>query len=229
MAQLYKIRLPNGNVLEPSDWTAAEPLYSSVEIGTAAFPVLTAYSYAIGGAVPGSPNLRSSTLADTNLDGEGARLPENEELVAYALAIEVFMIGTENAEAPDTLFPSQLPMVSLQNMLRLQRDLLVITKVAAVKEYTRSPLSWFPASTGVAEANSLAENGAGQGFADANNGGVSVGDIREFATPLYVKGGETLAVDVRPGPGQVNGLNLATSARMRLRFFFEGYRKRPVA
>lgn len=228
MAQLYKIRLPNGNVLEPSDWTAAEPLYSSVEIGAAAFPVLTAFSYAIGGAVPGSPNLRSSTLADTNLDGEGARLPENEELVAYALAIEVFMIGDQNAQG-DTIFSSQLPMVSLQNMLRLQRDLLVITKVAAVKEYTRSPLSWFPASTGVAEANSLAENAAGEGFVDANNGGVSVSDIREFATPLYVKGGETLAVDVRPGPGQVNDLNLATSSRMRLRFFFEGYRKRPVA
>ena len=32
MAQLWKVRLPNGNVLTPGDWTTAEPLYSTVEV-----------------------------------------------------------------------------------------------------------------------------------------------------------------------------------------------------
>lgn len=228
MAQLIKIRMPNGNVYTPGDWTAAQPLYSTVEIGTGAFPILTAYSYALGGAVPGSPGQRQSTLADTNLDGEGARLPENEELLAYALAIEAFMVGPQTDQPPPGEYVSQLPMVSMQNMLRIQRDLLVITKVAAVKEYTHAPMSWFPASTGTHETNSVALFDT-RGFVDANNGGDSVSDIREFASPLYVKGGETLTVDVRPGPGQVNGLSLEPGSRIRLRFYFEGYRKLPVA
>lgn len=230
MAQLFKIRLPDGRTYQPADWTCAEPLYTTIEIGAGSFPVLTGFSYALGGAVPGSPGQRSSTLADTNLDGEGARLPENEELIAYALAIEVFMIGSETGS--DVLPSSTQPFVSAPNMLRIQRDLIVLTKIAAVKEYTRSPMSWFPASTGVVEANSAAAGvfaGVLTPYVHANNGGETVREARNFASPLYVKGGETLGIDVRPGPGEVADLNLTETSRMRLRMYFEGYRKRPVA
>lgn len=232
MTQFYKVRLPNGNVLHPADWTAAEPLYSTVEINAGAFPVVTAFSYAIGGSVPGSPGQRQSTLGDTNLEGEGSRLPENEELIAYSLAIEVFMIGADGAADPSGLPAVDTPEVSLANMLRLQRDVLVLTKIAAVKEYTHSPMSWFPASTGVLQYNSAARSivsAGATGYIAANNGGESVCDKRQFASPLYVKGGETLAIDIRPGPGSVQNLHMNAAARMRLRFFFEGYRKRPVA
>lgn len=230
MAQLWKIRLPDGKVLTPGDWTSAEPLYSTVEIGAGAFPVLTAFSYGRGAAIPGSVAQRRSSYADTNLEGEGARLPENEELIAYALSIEVFMIGVENAQSADVLNPADPPDVSLMNMLRLQRDLLVITRIAAVKEYTRQPLGIFAAGTGVNQVNSAAQNPTSQlGYVASNNGGVQVCDSRQMASPLYVAGGESLAVDIRPGPGQVTGLNLATTSRMRLRIFFEGYRRRPVA
>jgi hypothetical protein len=40
MAQLFKIRMPDGKTYQPADWTAAEPLYSTIEIGVGAFPVL---------------------------------------------------------------------------------------------------------------------------------------------------------------------------------------------
>jgi hypothetical protein len=233
MAQLWKVRLPNGNVFHPTDWTAAEPLYSSVEIGTSAFPVLTAFSYPIGGAVPGSPTQRQSTLADTNLKGEGARLPQNEQCIAYSLSIECFMIGPESDTSDASGLPHvDPPFVSVANMLRLQRDLLVITKLAGTREYTRSPMSWFPAAAGVHMANSAARtqrsNGA-NGFAVAANGGTEVCDRRNFASPMYIAGGETLSVEVRPGPGQVDNLDLATDSRVRLRIFFEGYRARPVS
>lgn len=241
MAQLFKIRMPDGKTYQPADWTAAEPLYSTIEIGVGAFPVLTAFAYPIGGAVPGSPGQRAATLADTNLEGEGARLPENEELIAYSLSIEVFMIGQETGSDPTTLPPSVQPFVSLPNMLRLQRDLIILTKIAAVKEYTRSPMSWFPAGTGVFESNALGANGfpinggTVEPYVHANNGGETVCAARNFASPLYVKGGETIAIDVRPGPGEVEDLNLSVAgletpdSRMRLRLFFDGYRKRPVA
>jgi len=236
MAQLWKIRLPDGRVLTPGDWTSSEPLYSTVEIGAGPFPVLTAFSYGIGGgAVPGSPGPRRSTLADTNLQGEGARLPENEELIAYSLNIEAFLIGPDAAN--NELPPVDPPDANLVDMLRLQRDLLVITRIAFVKEYTRAPLSMFPASTGVVQYNSAARTqvsaGVG-GYVASNNGGASVCDGRQFASPLYIAGGESLAVDIRPGPGSVTNLGgvttgLPADSRYRLRLYFEGYRRRPVA
>jgi hypothetical protein len=227
MAQLWKIRLPDGRTLTPGDWTSAEDLYSTVEIGTGPFPVLTAFSYGRGGAVPGSVAQRQSTYADTNMEGDGNRLPTNEELIAYALAIEVFMVGVESA---GPLPVAEAPDVSLLNMLRLQRDMLIVTRIAAVKEYTRQPMGIFPAGSGVVQYNSAAVNAAtGLGYVAANNGGASVCDSRQMASPLYVAGGEALAVDLKPGPGSVTDLALTQVSRARMRLFFEGYRRRPVA
>lgn len=230
MAQLVKVRLPNGQMLSPGDWTAAEPLYSTVEIGTGTFPVLTAFSGGIGAEVPGSPTGRSATIADTNLQGEGARLPEDEELVAYSMCIEAFMIGAD--AGTDPIPPPDAPDVSALNMLRMQRDLLIVTRIAFVKEYTRAPMGWFPASAGVQQYNSGSRttNSAGtQGTVVSNNGGYGVEAARQMASPLYIAGGESIAVDFQPGPGSVTGLALTEGSRMRLRVYFDGYRKRPVA
>jgi hypothetical protein len=230
MAQLWKIRLPNGKTLTPGDWTSAEDLYSTVEVGPGPFPVVTAFSYGRGASVPGAPGQRQSTYADTNLEGEGNRIPENEELIAYSLAIEVFMSGDEDQFDAAVIPACIAPDMSLLNMLRLQRDLLVITRIAAVKEYTRQPLGVFPAGSGVFQYNSAAVNAVTElPYVASNNGGESVCDSRQWASPLYVAGGESLAVDVRPGPGSVIGLNLTALSRARLRLFFEGYRRRPVA
>jgi hypothetical protein len=234
MAQLWKVRLPDGRTLTPGDWTSAEPLYSTVEIGEGSFPVLTAFSYGRGGFVSGSVGPRAATLRDTNLEGEGARLPENEELIAYSLSIEAFQIGEPDADA---LPPPDAPDVSLLNMLRLQRDLLCITRIAYVKEYTRAPIGIFPASTGVYQYNSGARSvlsDGKEGYVASNNGSPNVAGVRPFASPLYVAGGESIAVDFRPGPGQVVDLQCASSpnnlnGRIRLCVYFEGYRRRPVA
>jgi hypothetical protein len=230
MAQLWKVRLPNGQTLIPGDWTSAEPLYSTVEIGPGSFPVLTAFSGGIGAEVPGSVGGRQATIGDTNLQGEGARLPEDEELIAYSISVEAFMIGadagTDPIPAPDA------PDISLLNMLRAQRDLVVVTRIAYIKEYTRAPMSWFPAGTGTHQYNSGARtvvSGGTQGTVVGNNGGNSVSDARHMASPLYVAGGESLAVDFIPGPGSIQGLSLEDESRLRLRLYFEGYRKRPVA
>lgn len=236
MAQLWKIRMPNGKVLIPSDWTSAEPLYSTVEIGAGGFPIQTAFSYSRGGTVPGSIGPRRSTLRDTNLEGEGARLPENEEIIIYTMAISAFHIGAQSDA--DALPPIDPPDVSLLNMLRLQRDLLVVARIAYVKEYTRQPLSWFPAGTGTKQYNSASRSqfsAGATGYVASNNGGDGVCDNRRFASPLYVAGGESIAVDIRPGPGQVLNLDVETTpgvtddGRIRLCLYWDGYRRRPVA
>lgn len=230
MAQLISVKLPDGRILRPSDWTTAEPLYSTVEIGAGAFPVLTAFSYSFGAEVPGSVGPRDALINDTNLEGEGNRLPENEELIVYNISIEVFKSGNALDE---NVFPDpEQPEVPMPDMLRLQRDVLVVFRIAAVKEYTRSPMGYWPAGTGVAYANSgsLSRSaGALSGTAVSNNGSTSPCDARTLASPLYVAGGESLAVDIKAGPGQVIGLNLAADSRYRLRTYLDGYRRRPVA
>ncbi len=233
MAQVTKVRLPDGRVLTPGDWTSAEPLYSTIEITSGPYTTLQAFSYALGGDVPGSGGAtgspRKSNLSDTNLLGQGAQLPENEELIVYAMEIEAFTIGNAGA-ADEGINPPALPHVSVLNMLRLQRDLVCVLKIASVKEYTRAPLAWFPASTGVAPTYSVALNGQ-EGFVTGNNGSTDVGGKRVFASPLYVDGGEALVVDFLAPKGEIEDLSVGTEpqGRIRLRTFLDGYRKRPVA
>jgi len=240
MAQIWKLRTPDGNVVTPGDWTGAEPLFSVVEFNEGNLPRTTAFSYGKGAAaVPGSIGPRQANDSDTNLEGEGGRLPENEELIIYNIAIEVFAIGGPGDDPADIWPQSDPPEVSLLNLLRLQRDMVVSLRIAAVdKVYIKAPLGYFPASTGVVGWNSGArtELSAGQeGFMSANNGSPNADDIRILASPLRVKGGETFGLDFVPGPGQINGLNVnrqvgaTTAGRLRCRSFLDGYRRRPVA
>jgi hypothetical protein len=231
MAQIWKVRMPDGTVVTPGEWTAAEPLYSTVEIGPGSFPVLVAFSYGRGGTVPGSVGPRQSTYIDTNLDGEGNRLPENEELICYFIGVEVFKVGPAASVAA---FPdADTPGVPLPDMLRLQRDIVMRFNIAAVKNYTDSCISYWPPGTGnnytISGGRSFVSGAAANGEVIANNGTPSVEARRELASPLYVAGGETFGVNFIPGPGQVNNLNLAPTSRMRMRVYLDGQRRRPVA
>jgi hypothetical protein len=241
MAQIWKMRTPDGNVVTPGDWTGAEPLFSVVEVAQGNIPRLTAFSYGKeASAVPGSIGPRRATAADTNLEGEGGRLPENEELICYNIAIEVMMIGGPGSfvELPNLPLPDP-PLVAFQNLLRLQRDMVVSFRIAAVdKTYIRAPLSYFPASVGPYQWNTGARTEFGvTPFVSATNGSPNADDIRILASPLRVRGGETFGVDFTPGPGQIEGLNLdeiiddelINAGRLRLRTYLDGYRRRPVA
>lgn len=236
MAQIAKVRLQNGNVVQPGDWTTAEPLYSTVEYPQGPFEPLTAYSYGIDGtSVPGSIGPRVATMRDTNLQGEGNMLPENEELISFNLAVELFTIGPGGSGAgpiPD----SDPPEVSLLNLLACQRDMLISYRIGSVnKLYITGPLSYFPAATGTAASWSGArsENSDGAlGYISANNGTHNADGMREFATPIRVRGGEAFGVDHTPGPGRIIGLNVNTDdveGRIRAITYIDGYRRRPVA
>jgi hypothetical protein len=231
MAQLESIRMPDGTVVKPGEWTSAVPLYSTIEIAAGPFPGLIAFSYGQGGPVPGSQGPRNSTLIDTNLQGEGGRLPENEELISYSLAIEVFKIGaalTTN-EFPD----ADVPGVPATDMLRLQRDMTVRFRVASVRDYTSTPISFWPAGTGVyytiSGGRSKVSGAAPNGEIIGNNGSPSINGRRQLASPIYVGPGEQFGVDFIAGPGEVKNLNLATNARLRTRVDIDGLRRRPVA
>lgn len=236
MAQIAKLRTPDGNTVTPGDWTGAEPLFSTVEVAEGPIEELIAFSYGVGAsAVPGSIGPRRALDSDTNLQGEGNMLPENEELILYNIAVEAFTIGPGGDPDDDALPLSDPPEVSLQNLMRMQRDMLVVVRIGSVnKQYIQAPMSYFPASTGVLQATAGARtelSGGTLGYVSANNGSHNAHDIRELASPLRVRGGETFGIDFSPGPGQIQGLNVNadTEGRIRLRVFLDGYRRRPVA
>lgn len=228
MAQIVKIRLPDGRTLVPSDWTSAEPLYSTVEVKSGPYTTLSAFAYGIGGEVPGSVTNRRSQITDTNLEGEGARIPANEELIIYSIMIEAFQIGDpgRGGTTPDP----DAPFVGLNNLLRMQRDMIVVTSLANVKEYTSHPMGWYPAGMGTSLVNANAITAASVGgFVAATNGSASVDGKRLIASPLYVNGGESLRVDFVAPKGEIEGLDESVSGRIRLRTYLDGFRRRPVA
>ena len=230
MAQIVSIRLPDGSDYRPEDWTTAEPLWSTVEIGPDFFPLVKAFAYSRGGVVPGSPNERVASWKDTNLEGQGGVLPENETLIIHNINCDVFKIGPA---ADGNVFPdAEEPEVPLPDMLRLQRDVLVNLEIAAVKDYTGSPISYWPAGQGVSHmyAGGLSRAAGGlSGSVVAYNGSTNTADGRVLATPLAVAGGESFAVNFTAGEGEVAGLNLAPTSRLRIRVFLDGRRRRPVA
>jgi hypothetical protein len=228
MAQIVKIRLPDGRVLVPSDWTSAEPLYSTVEVKAGPYTTLSAFAYGIGGEVPGSVGNRRSQITDTNLEGEGARIPANEELIIYSIMVEAFQIGDYNAEGD--LGNPDAPFTSLNNILRLQRDLVMTTWLANVREYTNHPMGWFPAGMGTSLVNVGAVTSPAEAtFVAATNGSASVDGKRLIASPLYVNGGESLRIDFIAPKGEVEDLDESTDGRVRLRTYLDGFRRRPVA
>lgn len=231
MAQVWKIKLADGRVITPGDWTEAVPLWSTVEIAAGPFTVFRAFSYGRGGSVPGSIGPRQSDLTDTNLEGVGSKLPENEELICYQLGVSVFKQGL--ALSPLAFPDADNPGVPLVDMLRLQRDIIVKMSIANIKDYTNAPLSYWPPGMGVdhvysggrSQVSAAAPNGevvAYNGFPAADRG-------RLLASALTVKGGESFYVEFSAGPGAVTGLNIQPDARYVLRTYLHGIRRRPVA
>lgn len=253
MVQAIKVRLPDGRTVSPSDWTSA-PLYSTVEVsGATSLQPLPAFSYGLGGEVPGSVGPRNATMADTNMQGQGGILQENEELFVYALQVEVFQMASSVSTGTGGFFSGQEtwapdpPEVSATNLLRFQRSCLLRMKIANTKDYGVNPISFHSAAMGVhrttgatrSQATSYA-NGVFAGY----HGGVNVFDQREIATPHHVSPGEAFKVSlefpygsvVEPLPvtaGQVvaSPFNFGDDddARLRVRVYVIGPRRRPVA
>jgi hypothetical protein len=217
-------------VVVPGEWTSAVPLWSTVEVAAGPITTLNAFSYTSGDVVPGSVGPRMATAIDTNLQGEGSKLPENEEIAIHYLAIDVFKQGL--ALDPNAFPDPDQPEVPLPDMLRLQRDTLIELSIAAVKNYTQSPLSYWPGAAGVQHVYSggltRVSDGA-TGTAVAYNGSTSTEGVRALASPLYVAGGEAFKVALSFNKGEVAGLNLQTDARLVCRLFLDGFRRRAVA
>lgn len=249
MVQAIKVRLPDGRTVSPSDWTSA-PLFSTVEVASGSLQPLPAFSYGENGSVPGSVGPRPATQADTNMQGQGGILQENEELFLYALQVEVFQVvaSTEDYFTGNEAWAPDPPEVSATNLLRLQRSTLLRTKIANTKDYGVNPLSFYPAAMGVHRTTGATRaQGAASTYDTAvfvgYHGGVNVLDQRSIATPHHVAPGEAFEVSLEfpygsvtePLPVQTGvvasdlDFGADTDARLRVRIYAIGPRRRPVA
>lgn len=248
MAQVTEIVLPDGRIYRPDDWTAAEPLYSDLEITSGPYQTLSAFSYGISQQVPGTT--RNAKYTDTNLQGEGGRLPDNEEILIYAMEIEAYVVQLSGQSAygpnPDAIPVPDLPDVSLLDMLRMQRDLVIKARFVTTQAQTDHPMGWYPASTGTRWWNGGARTQNSNntvGTVIGNNGWQDANARRLFAVPFYLSNGEQFGVDFTCPNGEVGVFNPAlpkvgsnsplsvdpTTGRIRLRTIFDGFRRRPVA
>lgn len=220
------MRLPSGQEIQAPDWLDAEPLYSAVEIDDGAINTLSAFTYGIGQVVPGS-NSRLATKIDTNLEGNGGRLPWTEEMLVYAVCVEFFLDGEEAAN--NIGGPAQEPDVSLSNILALQQSLMLSWRSTYTHELFRAPVGYFPAASGVHSVRSeYIADGGDDSPVVANNGGICPSAMRELSTPIYVPADDTFAVDLTPAGGSVGSLLLSgSSSRIYTRIFLEGYRRKP--
>lgn len=231
MAQVNQIKIGD-NYFSPADWTSSDSYYSTVEFGTGAQSELVAFSYGEGGYVPGSPTNRSAQPVDTNLPGEGGRLPDNEAALVFAISVDFYYVPADGVVATDE-DNVQSPLLGLRNILRIQRDVLGELQIASLQKlYKQAPIGFYAAGMGI---DSGMASGAGanpaQGFVMASNGGASIQAVRKFASPEFIKGAETFGFVFRFPNGQVRNLTLNGNASDRIlaRTWFRGLRKRPVA
>ncbi len=229
MTQLFSVKIGE-NVFSPADWTATDNLYSTVEIGAGAQPTLVAFAYGTGGTIPGSAQGRKAELIDTNLQGEGGRLPENEAMLIFSMNTDftlrpILGVGTDDDNV-------QAPLLGGRNMLRIQRDTILELIIAQLKTYAQAPIGWYPAAQGV-KSDTVTGLGADilTGYLSGTNGKPSVKGSRRFASPQFILGGETFQVKFRFPAGEVVGLSLpgGASDRVMARVTLRGLRKRPVA
>lgn len=250
--QLDQIVLPTGEKVDPAEWTTT-PLYSTGEfqIGVALAPIVL-FSYGRGNSqIPISPATlptRQANDADTNMEGQGGILPENERIILYSIQIELINLGptfTEGVANAGDDFTATAPDMSLDMMLQCQRDMLAILTIASrAKEYCRAPLGYFAGAVGVDRINQPnAQNNlappatpAATGFKVAYNSGISPDDNRDFASPHDIPGGTPFAVTLQFPFGGINTLGTSGHGTspgagniVRARCYLYGFRKRPVA
>ena len=238
MAQQDKIRFADGRVMRPGDWTTS-PLYTVVEIDDAAnLSPLDGFSYGLGGDVPGSLGPRQSTIVDTNMEGQGSILAENEELLIFGLCVELIQTtaaSTTNFFTSQEAWCPDPPLVSATNCQRILRDTLVRMKIAATKDYLAVPIGFLPGTRGVDHVYGSARSTGStwtEGVFVGYNGANYEGAQRLFATPHQVGPGEQFIVRLEFPFGTVSGLEFGlpdTSARIKARIYHRGLRRRPVA
>lgn len=227
---INQIRLPNGEEVTIDEWLHW-PLYSTIEFGAGIAVNLRAFTYVQGqrvpqqGTVPGGT--RSATVSDTNQVAR-TRMNHDEAFLAYSLTYESFGLSDAYADSPANLvLTAPAPVLSPQNLRRLQRDIVVSFTIGAGidKPQFRAPLSWIDQGVGAPAYGSGDAPTAGVAFSYGTAGEVTPKSQRQWKLPIYVASDRVMHLNLKSAYGAISDLTQAVS----MRWYIDGLKRRPVA
>jgi len=227
---INKVQLPDGTEVVIDEWLHY-PLFSTIQIGslggTGDSTNLRAFSYVQGMRVPSTTNVTGGTrladARDTNMVKRGG-LNYDEAFILYAITYEAFAL-TPNTVTPPVAAPA--PVLTAENVKRLQRDLLVELIVGAQqqKPQLRSPFSFIGQSAGTKSFASTGAVGLGIAFSQGTGGSIDARNQRRLELPIYIESQQVAFMKVSSPIGTIAGLD----QQVRLRWYWDGLKRRPVA
>ncbi len=222
---IEKFRLPDGDEVVFDEWLHW-PVFSTIEFAATSGVELRAFSYVQGQRVPAlgvAP--RNATSTDTN-QTSGSRMSWDEAYRLFSITYEPFGMTDATIDDSPSILVNQAPGLSALNLRRLQRDLLLEFFVGAdiEKPQVRAPFSYFHQGIGPVVYTSGDAVEAGIAFSQGTAGYVAWQHQRRFRFPISIDGDRVMFLKVSSGFGVIEGL----SQDIRLRFYLDGVRRRPL-
>ena len=226
---IKKVRLPTGEEVTIDEWLHW-PQYSTIEFGVAVNVSLRAFTYVQGqnvplqGVVPGGR--RTATETDTNQVSR-TRMNHDEAYLAYAITYDHFALDDATIPSGPPTLVSPAPVLSSQNLRRLQRDLVIELRVGAgiQKPQFRAPFSWIGQSVGAPAYTSGDAVAAGIAFTYGTGGYMRAENQRKWQLPIFIQSDRVMFVDTKSQNGAITDLDQP----VRLRWWLDGLKRRPVA
>lgn len=231
---INKVQLPDGTEVVIDEWLHY-PLFSTIQIGSTGgngdSTNLRAFSYVQGMRVPSTTNVTGGTrladARDTNMVKRGG-LNYDEAFILYAITYETFALtGSATGVDPGSQLNAPAPVLTAENVKRLQRDLLIELIVGAQqqKPQLRSPFSFIGQSAGTKSFASTGSVGANVAFSQGTGGGIDARNQRRLELPIYIESQQVAFLKVSSPIGTIAGLD----QQVRLRWYWDGLKRRPVA
>lgn len=223
---IKQIRLPDGSEVVIDEWLHYQQ-FSTIEFAAGVAVNLRAFTYVQGQQIPaqGLPS-RTATESDTNQVAK-TRMNHDEAYLVYALTYDHFALtsATVGEQNPITLAPA--PALLSQNLRRLQRDIVLSLVVGAniKKPQARFPFSRVGQSIGSPAFASTQALTPATAFSYGTGGAMSASNQRRFQLPVYIASDRVFYLEIRSFPGAIADLSQA----VRMRFFLDGLKRRPVA
>lgn len=228
---IKKVHLPDGSEVIIDEWLHW-PQFSVIEFGAAVALNLRAFTYVQGqnvpqqGVIPGGA--RTATESDTNQVSR-TRMNHDEAYLAYSLTYEHFALSdaTIPDQSPAGILVAPAPVLSADNLRRLQRDVVVELIIGAgiLKPQFRAPFAWIGQSAGSPAWTSGDAPAAAVAFSYGTAGEMTAKNQRRWNLPIFIQSDRVMFLQVRSEQGAITDLDQA----VRLRWYLDGLKRRPVA
>jgi len=230
---IKKVTLPDGTNVVIDEWLHY-PLFSTVELGSTGTDGdaanLRAFSYVQGQRVPATTNVpvpnRLADARDTNMVKRGG-MNYDEAFILYAITYETFALSNVLGDGapPDVI--AVAPIFTAGNLRRLQRDLVVELIVGAQqkKPQFRAPFSFLGQSVGAESWSTPSIPGNfSVNLSTGTAGTLDSRNQRRLELPIYIESQQVAFLRVFSPVGSIAGMNQS----VRLRFYWDGLKRRPV-